>query len=249
MQELGSRGAALLIGGAGALAVASAVTTYGIIGKSSRLFGPSIYRGDPDQRLISLTFDDGPSPASLVLLDYLDRERIPATFFQCGLNVDRHPEIARAVAAAGHEIGNHTYSHPKLLFKSISFMANEFERAQAAIERATGIVPRYFRAPYGYRWFGIGSAQRKFNLMGVMWTVIGQDWRLPAREVARYVLERVSPGGVICLHDGRGVRPNPDVTPMLEAVREIIPAMKDQGYRFSTVTGLRYGATVAAGRQ
>ncbi len=230
--------ASLWAAGLGAIAGAGAAVTYGIAGKSSRLFGPSVYRGNPGQRRIALTFDDGPSPSSLALLAYLQSESIQATFFQCGMNVERHPEIARAIAAAGHQIGNHTYSHPKFLFKSISFMAWEFERTQAAIEAATGIVPRYFRAPYGYRWFGIGAAQRKFNLMGVMWTVIGQDWRLPAQEIAQYVLDRASPGGIICLHDGRGVRPDPEIAPMLEALREIVPALKKQGYRFCTVDDL-----------
>jgi peptidoglycan-N-acetylglucosamine deacetylase len=238
MQELASQGAALLAGSAGVLATAGAVITYGIVGKSSRLFGPSVYRGDPHQRCIALTFDDGPSPASPKLLEYLQRESIRATFFQCGLNVERHPGIARSIAAAGHAIGNHTYSHPKLLFKSSAFMTREFGQTQTIIEAETGTVPRYVRAPYGYRWFGIGAAQGKFNLMGVMWTVIGQDWRLPAPEIARYVLARVAPGGIICLHDGRGVRPNPNIAAMLEAIRKIVPALKDRGYRFLTVPEL-----------
>ncbi len=242
MQESASHSASWWMCGAGALIAAGAVTTYGIVGKSSRLFGPSVYRGSAQRRSIALTFDDGPSPSSLLLLDYLQRESIPATFFQCGMNVERHPEIARAVAAAGHQIGNHTYSHPKLLFKSTAFMTSEFERAQAAIEAATGVLPRYFRAPYGYRWFGIGTAQRRFNLMGVMWTVIGQDWRLPAPEIASYVLDRASSGGIVCLHDGRGIRTNPDVTPMLKALPTIVPALKDRGYRFCTLNDLLHAA-------
>jgi peptidoglycan/xylan/chitin deacetylase (PgdA/CDA1 family) len=238
MQALPSEGTVALAGGAAALIAAGAATTYGIIGRSSRLFGPSVYRGSTRQRRIALTFDDGPSPSSLRLLDYLDRESVPATFFHCGMNVERHPEIAQAIVSAGHEIGNHTYSHQRLVFKSTPFMTRELERAQVAIEAATGFVPRYFRAPYGHRWFGIGTAQRKFNLLGVMWTVIGQDWKLPAPEIARRVISKASPGAIVCLHDGRGVRENPAIAPVLEALREIIPSLKNQGYLFSTVTDL-----------
>src|SRR5581483_7517757 len=95
----------------------SATAAYGTASRSSQLFGPSVYRGPGRRRTIALTFDDGPSEGTLPLLDYLHKERIWATFFQCGMNVRRLPHIAGQVAAAGHELGNHTYSHPVIPFK------------------------------------------------------------------------------------------------------------------------------------
>jgi peptidoglycan-N-acetylglucosamine deacetylase len=216
----------------------SATVAYGSIAKSAQLFGPSVYRGPGERRTIALTFDDGPSESTLPLLEYLDGEQVFATFFQCGMNVRRLPQIAGEVAARGHQLGNHTYSHPKLLFKSRDFIEEEFTRTQRIIQSETGFVPMLLRAPYGYRWFGMKNVQRKLSLLGVMWTVIGNDWRWPADRITKHVLAHASPGGIVCLHDGRTVEHNPDVTATLNAVRRIVPALKDQGYRFEVVSDL-----------
>jgi peptidoglycan-N-acetylglucosamine deacetylase len=224
-------GAAALVGGL-------AGVTYGIVGRSARLFGPSVYRGLGVRRSIALTFDDGPSPATPRLLDYLASEGIHATFFQCGMNVERHPSIARSVLAAGHEIGNHTYSHPSLCLRSAAFIDREIALTQDIMSQHLGTKPALLRAPYGLRWFGIGRAQKRLGLMGVMWTVIGRDWEWPAERVAALVLRKSTPGGIICLHDGRGVEPNPDINAMLAALKRIVPALRDQGYGFEPVTTL-----------
>src|SRR5690242_17118892 len=90
---------------------AAVTAAHGIAGKSSQLFSPSVYRGPGTRRSIALTFDDGPSEGTLPLLEYLDKRRVKATFFECGMNVRRLPDVARQVVAAGHELGNHTWSH------------------------------------------------------------------------------------------------------------------------------------------
>lgn len=227
------------VAGSGATAAALAgVGAYAIAAPSAQVFGPSVMRGPGKRRTIALTFDDGPSPGTLDLLGFLADRGVRATFFQCGRNVERHPEIARAVAAARHELGNHTDSHPRLYLHSQRFIDGQFTRAQRIIEQATGVTPRLLRAPYGLRWYGIGAVQRKLGLMGVMWTVIGRDWKLPAEGVAQRVLRHASPGGIVCLHDGRGVRPSPDVSAMLAAVRQIVPVLIGEGYRFETVSEL-----------
>src|ERR1700679_239695 len=100
----------------------SAAAAYGTVSKNSQLFGPSVYRGPGTRKSIALTFDDGPSESTPDLLEYLEQEGVVATFFQCGMHVKRLPHIAGQVAAAGHEIGNHSYSHPKLPFKSREFI-------------------------------------------------------------------------------------------------------------------------------
>ncbi len=216
----------------------SAALAYGSLSKSSQFFGPSVYRGSGRRRSIALTFDDGPSEGTLPLLEYLEKERITATFFQCGTNVRRLPAIAGEVAANGHQLGNHTYSHPKLPFKSRSFIDEEFTRTQRIIVSETGVTPMLLRAPYGYRWFGMAEVQQKLSLLGVMWTVIGNDWKLPADRIAKRVLAHSSPGGIICLHDGRTVEPKPDISEMLSALRQIVRVLKSQGYGFETVSDL-----------
>jgi peptidoglycan/xylan/chitin deacetylase (PgdA/CDA1 family) len=187
---------------------------------------------------VALTFDDGPSESTPELLDYLDKEGIKATFFQCGMNVKRLPHIAGDVAAAGHQIGNHTYSHPHLPFKSRVFIEREFTDAQQIIQEQTGLAPMILRAPYGYRWMGMREVQERLMLLGVMWTVMGNDWRWEAAQISEHVVRKSSPGGIICLHDGRDIQAKPDVSAMLKAVRGIVPQLLDQGYKFETVSDI-----------
>ena len=193
---------------------------------------------------MALTFDDGPSEGTLRLLEYLAREDVSATFFQCGANVARHGNVARRVVEAGHEIGNHTYTHRRLcprLSRSPNLLSPaevlwEFASAQALITSETGTVPRLLRAPYGMRWFGLAAAQRKLRLHGVMWTAIGNDWELPPKHIVARLLRQLAPGAILCLHDARDIRPNPDIGATLAATRQLIPRLKDAGYGFETVS-------------
>ena len=223
---------------AGAVCAASAGMAWAARGRSSNVFGPSVFRGPRSRRAVALTFDDGPSEATPSLLDILAHYGVPATFFQCGANVERLPEVARAVREAGHEIGNHSYSHPLFSLRSGSFIEDELTRAQQAIARCAGVEPKLFRAPFGVRWFGCREAQRRLGLLGVMWTVIGYDWKLKADAVVKYVAARVANGAILCLHDGRELRPGPDAGATIEAVRRLVPRLLDQGYKFETVSTL-----------
>jgi peptidoglycan-N-acetylglucosamine deacetylase len=219
-------------------------------GFSSRLpawlFGACVSSGNPGSRAVALTFDDGPCEGTLPLLDVLAAEGVTATFFQCGMNVERHPAIARKVALAGHEIGNHTYSHARLCprlsrrpnFLSPAAIYRELADAQEILCAETGTIPVLFRPPYGFRWIGVGSAQRRLHLLGVLWTVIGHDWEWPAERIAERVFAGTGPGGILCLHDGRDIRPNPDISQTIAAVRRIIPVLKNEGYSFATVSDL-----------
>jgi peptidoglycan/xylan/chitin deacetylase (PgdA/CDA1 family) len=228
------------------VSAAVAVVSYGVRGRSSQMFGRSIYQGSGRRRSIALTFDDGPSESTPALLEYLAEQQVKATFFQCGINVVRHGVVARAVHAAGHEIGNHTYSHVRLCprigwtlnLQSSRSIYREFYETQRVIKDQVGILPSLLRAPYGLRWLGLGSAQKRLGLIGVMWTVIGHDWEWKAQEIADYVLERSRAGGIICLHDGRDIQHSPDVAEMLLAVRMIVSVLKERGFKFETVSEL-----------
>ncbi len=242
--RLSLRAGAAIAGIAGATITAR--MAYGIAARSSQVFGPSVYCGDKTRRAIALTFDDGPSEGSLHLVDYLASQGVPATFFQCGMNVERNPEIARTIWKMGHEIGNHTYSHPRLCprigwkvnYRSPAFIEEEFSRTQHIMETEIGIRPHLMRAPYGLRWYGVANAQRKLELLGVMWTVIGRDWEWPAYAIADLVLRKATPGGIVCLHDGRDIQPKSNITETLKALRRIVPELKDAGYAFETVSSL-----------
>ena len=217
---------------------AFASAAWAVRGRSSAVFGPSMWRGEPGRKAIALTFDDGPGSSTPRFIDALAEFRVPATFFQIGANVLRHPEVARTVVAAGHEVGNHSHTHLNFALKPAALIEEDFTRAQNAIRDVTGVQPVFLRVPYGVRWFGFSEMQAKLGLMGVMWSVIGLDWKLPAAAIADRVLSHVHDGGIVCLHDGRGTREDPDVTPTLEAVHRIVPALLEAGYHFETVSQL-----------
>ena len=225
-----------LIGGAMGLFAAGGLMAHAVRGRASQVFGASVYHGDRRRRSIALTFDDGPSESTPALLDLLARQQVSATFFMCGRNVERLPEIARAVGAAGHEIGNHSDSHPRFDFRSRDFIYRELASGQEKIVRHAGVRPRLFRAPYGVRWFGLKEAQARLDLLGVMWGTIANDWKWPAARIAKRVAGRACPGEIVCLHDGRTLEPSPDIGATLAALDEAIPRLKERGFRFETVS-------------
>ncbi len=216
---------------------AAAGLLYPIRVCSLALFGPAVYSGPATRPSVALTFDDGPSESSPRLLRLLELHQAKATFFLAGANVDRLPDIARQIAGAGHEIGNHCYSHRALCFRPAAFILDELRRAQDAIVRATSVSPRIFRPPFGTRWFG-SRAARRLNLVEVMWTVIGRDWRLNAQQVVARVARLVRPGAIICLHDGRELKPHPDIRATIEAVDRLVPLLRSRGFQFETVSQL-----------
>ncbi len=206
-----------------------------------------MWRGDGQRRSVALTFDDGPSESTPLLLEELSRFGIHATFFPIGTNVRRLPETARLVAAAGHEFGNHTETHPRLWLQSPHVIASEVDRAQETLAAICAVKPRWFRATYGVRWPGLRAALGRHGMTNVMWGVIGSDWRLSAAEVAAKVVRGVRPGTIICLHDGRELRENPDIRATIEAVRRIVPDLLQQGFRFETVGELLCPTTTSPG--
>jgi peptidoglycan/xylan/chitin deacetylase (PgdA/CDA1 family) len=213
---------------------AAGLTGYGTLGRKSTLLAPSIWRGPTDRRSIALTFDDGPSESTVEILTILQRYRISATFFQCGANVRRLPQVAREVCAAGHEVGNHTDTHPRLCFKSRRFIYGELVRAQETIAETTNVRPTLFRAPYGIRWYGLRRAQRLLGLTGVMWTAVGFDWARPAEQVIRILQPQATNGAIFCLHDGRETRINPDISATSKSLAALIPMLLDQGFHFES---------------
>ena len=230
----------MLTGGAiaGAGGAAAAFLAWAVRGRAAAVLGPSVYRGPADRRAIALTFDDGPSESTPRLLDVLEKHKVPATFFQVGVNVERLPEIAGAVRAAGHEIGNHSYTHPLCCGHSAEFIHREFARAQQAIAEATGQSPALLRAPFGARWFGFRGMQRRLGLLGVMWTAIGYDWKLKADTIVNRMLRGVRNGAILCLHDGRELQSDPDIRETIATADRLIPVLRDQGYKFETVSRL-----------
>jgi peptidoglycan/xylan/chitin deacetylase (PgdA/CDA1 family) len=212
------------------------LAAYAVRGKSSSLIAPSIYHGDRTRPSLALTFDDGPSESTPALLELLAEHNIKATFFMCGANVRRLHDIAREVASAGHEIGNHTDSHAPLYFKSPEFIFRELAIAQETIMKITRCTPGFFRAPYGVRWPGLRRAQNRLYLTGVMWTAIGRDWKWPSRRISSLILGAASNGAILCLHDGRELQRSPDIRATLDALEFALPLLIKRGFSFETVS-------------
>ena len=229
---------ALAEGVGAAVCATMGALAYAVRTPSATLLAPSVHKGVSTRPAIALTFDDGPSESTPELLKILSANGAPATFFQCGANVRRLPQVAREVAAAGHEIGNHTDTHPKLYFKTSDFIYRELLSAEETIQGVTGIRARYFRAPYGVRWFGLREAQRRLGLMGVMWTTIAVDWKWPADRVIARLLNGAANGAIFCMHDGRTIDPHPDIEVTLRAVREVLPKLMERGFHFEKVTDI-----------
>jgi peptidoglycan/xylan/chitin deacetylase (PgdA/CDA1 family) len=202
---------------------------------SSQVFGPALVRGPADGKRLTLTFDDGPAaPFTEQILDILRDCRVPATFFVCGKNVERHPEITRRIHAEGHTLGNHTYSHPHLYFRSRKEIVEEIDRAQQVIHKTTGQYPDLFRPPYGARWFGLLPVLRERGLRLVQWSDAGYDWMRGTEDIVRAALKNLRPGSVILLHDGHDVRPGKEVNRAntVEALPAIIEGARKAGFTF-----------------
>lgn len=195
----------------------------------------TVTHGSRDRPRVALTFDDGPDPRRTpALLDALGALGAPATFFLLGQKVDAHPDVAGRIAREGHEIGNHTYSHRYLPLARSRSVAAELAATDAAIARATGAVPALARPPYGGR---SPRNVRAFAGQGkrlVLWDLNSFDWKgAPAGEVCRRVVERARPGSIILMHEARQ---GGEVT--VEAVRQIVPALRARGLELATVSGL-----------
>jgi peptidoglycan/xylan/chitin deacetylase (PgdA/CDA1 family) len=218
---------------------AASYAGYATMAPQSQLYGRTLTHGsDPNQ--IVLTFDDGPNdPHTLRLLDLLARHGAKATFFLIGKYVRQRPEIARAIAAAGHEIGNHTYSHPNLIFVSATRLRQELEDCNKALADELGRKPVLFRPPFGGRRPSVLRTARALGLKPVMWSVTGYDWNAPSAE---HILGKVTSGlksrraEIVLLHDGGHLGFGADRGHTVEATRRLLEMHSDK--RFVSVSQL-----------
>ena len=222
------------------LAAGGAGLYYACSWPASQVLGPALVRGPAEGRRVALTFDDGPAePFTGEILDILRERRVPATFFCCGKNVERHPSLVRRMEAEGHAVGNHTYSHPLFYLKRRSLIESELDRTQDLIQKAIGQLPRLFRPPYGVRWFGLFPALRARGLSDVQWSDTGYDWirRNRPSDIARKALARLAPGAVILLHDGREPRApgEVDASATVAALPAILEGARAAGFTFASL--------------
>ncbi|MFB3814620.1 MAG: polysaccharide deacetylase family protein [Terriglobales bacterium] len=212
------------------------VLGYNSMAPRSQLFGAT-FIGRRGSRQLALTYDDGPNePYTLRLLELLELHQVKATFFMLGCYVVAQPQVARAVAEAGHAIGNHTFSHPNLIFARREQTRLELLECERALRDAVGETTRLFRPPHGGRRPDSLRTVRALGYAPVMWSISGYDWRPdPPETIAARVTRRVRGGEVILLHDGGHLGLGTDRSSSIAATDLIIRHCREQGYEFVTV--------------
>ncbi|WP_051534558.1 polysaccharide deacetylase family protein [Deefgea rivuli] len=201
--------------------------------------------GPGDRKEIALTYDDGPSEDTPALLDLLKQQQVKATFFWQGQNVLKYPEIVKRALAEGHVLANHSFNHPNLteLPADNAWWDQQLAKTQQAYQKVVGFQPSMMRPPYGF----LGDAQIKAlkdkKMQAILWSVDSADWfhtyqnsvdEVASGKIVSVVLQYIHPEAIVLLHDagGRGRKPT------IMASATLIPQLKQQGYRFTTVDKL-----------
>ena len=209
-------------------AAAAGYAGYASMAPESQLYGHTLTHGsDPGQ--MALSYDDGPNdPHTQNLLDLLAEHQAKATFFLIGKYIRQRPDLVRAIRSAGHAIGNHTESHPNLIFTPASRVKEELESCSKALQDATGEATSWFRPPFGGRRPEVLRIARKLGLQPVMWSVTGYDWSAKSSgAIINKVVKRVEGrsrkrGEIILLHDGSHLSFGADRHFTIEATRVLL---------------------------
>jgi peptidoglycan/xylan/chitin deacetylase (PgdA/CDA1 family) len=224
--------------GVGIVAAATAASLgYQSMAPTGQWFGRAFCGGARGSKQIALTFDDGPNdPHTLKLLDFLSRHEVRATFFVIGQYVRQRPDIVQEIARRGHVVGNHTFSHSLLIFKSTSRMRQEILQCQEAIRDAIGEDAKLFRPPWGGRRPGVFPVVRQLGLQPVMWNVTGYDWNAPSADyIEQRVVTKIRGGDLVLLHDGSHAAFGANRSKTVEATGRLLSRYKSEGREFVTV--------------
>lgn len=193
---------------------------------------PKIIRSMSDEN-IYLTFDDGPDEnITPRLLELLSKHEIKATFFVVGQKAARYPEIVLQIHKNGHAIGNHSYTHPHLIFKSKEIIEGEIKRTDKAVFEITGKRPTLFRPPHGQFGLAVLSVLKSTNHRMVLWSASSQDYKAKTstEKIQARTKKYVRPGKIVLMHDGHLQSPH-----MLEALENILEKIKEQNLKFSAL--------------
>lgn len=206
--------------------------------RSFQFFGEIVPRVETQEKILALTFDDGPTPTFTdEILSVLAEEDVKATFFLVGSDIEKHPEETRKIAEAGHELGNHSYTHERMVLVSPSFVKNEIEKTDELIRNA-GYASKHihFRPPYGKKLFVLPYFLSKNERKSITWDVEPESYtpvKKESEETVRDAVAAARNGSIILLHVMHD-----DKRRSLNAVRPIIIQLKEKGYNFVTVSEL-----------
>jgi peptidoglycan/xylan/chitin deacetylase (PgdA/CDA1 family) len=224
-----------MIGCIFALILAGVGIFFASIPNTPQFFGTAVRCVETDEKVVALTYDDGPrSPTTEGVLDVLSKHKVYATFFLIGEHAEKNPELVKKIYNAGHELGNHTYSHALLIFRTPSFVHDQIEKTDKIIRNCGYEKEIYFRSPHGMKLLADAWELSQMNRTNILFDVVAWDWTSPGvQQIVANVMEDVKPGSIILLHDGCGNEKD-----IVTASDTIITKLKAQGYRFLTISEL-----------
>jgi peptidoglycan/xylan/chitin deacetylase (PgdA/CDA1 family) len=209
---------------------------FPLASKAASVEDVDIYRKkENDHMKIALTFDDGPHPRyTPQILDILDEYQIKATFFVVGVNAENYPSEVESIINKGHEIGNHTYSHPHVSCLNTANLTSEVEKCESAIYGLTDYKTKLFRPPEGMIDADVRSVLRSLDYKVILWDIDTRDWaHTPPCDIAANIVDNISSGDIILMHDY--IAHN---SPTPEALRLFIPELIQKGYKFVVISEL-----------
>jgi peptidoglycan/xylan/chitin deacetylase (PgdA/CDA1 family) len=197
---------------------------------------PTITSWPTGQKLICLTYDDGPDPFTPKLLAYLNENKVPATFYMLGERVKEYPHMVQQIVESGHELGNHTYDHKQLSKMSADKIREELVSTQELLTSASSSAPvPTMRPPYGAQNATVRAICKELGYKVVLWDVDTNDWMgRPAAQMINTILKGTSDGSIILMHD----RKHKGVETVLETTKTVVPELRARGFTFVTVSQL-----------
>ncbi|MFJ5790662.1 polysaccharide deacetylase family protein [Lysinibacillus sp. NPDC093197] len=202
--------------------------------RAYQLFGNITNKVETTQKVIALTFDDGPTDNVKMILPLLEKYHAKATFFLIGEELEKHPEEAKKIAEEGHQIGNHTYSHNRMVFKTLSYYKDEIEKTDQLIRNAGFKGEIDVRPPNGKKLIGFPYYLSKHKRDTITWNLEPDSFYDSASDKVNYVKENVTPGSIILIH------PMYDKTDkVLDTIEGILQELSNEGYTFVTVNELQ----------
>lgn len=204
--------------------------------RTFQFFGGIVSRLDTEEKVVALTFDDGPSEKVDEILSILNKEDVKATFFLIGSEIEKYPEEAKKIVLDGHEIGNHTYSHNRMVFKSPAYVKKEIENTDNLIKKQGYKDTIQFRPPNGKKLLLLPYYLKSNNRKNILWDIEPNSYpeiNSSSEKIVNYVVDNVKPGSIILLHPMYDEKGN-----TINAIKGVIEGLKAKGYTFKTINEL-----------